>query len=98
VILQLPGGRDNRQCEDHHRPSDRATDRILGAHLLGPGYAELINIFGLAIKLGLTTQDSTEPPPRPAVTSIAGKTAPLTAAVHTVQVGPDYRGRESSVL
>jgi len=35
---------------------DKTTDRILGAHLLGPGYAELINIFGLAIKLGLTTR------------------------------------------
>lgn len=35
---------------------ERATDRILGAHLLGPGYAELINIFGLAIKLGLTSR------------------------------------------
>ncbi len=35
---------------------DTQTDQILGAHLLGPGYAELINIFGLAIKLGLTTR------------------------------------------
>lgn len=35
---------------------ERATDRILGAHLRGPGYAELINIFGLAIKLGLTSR------------------------------------------
>ena len=35
---------------------DRATDRILGAHLLGPGYAELINIFGLAMKLGITAR------------------------------------------
>nr|WP_233198225.1 NAD(P)/FAD-dependent oxidoreductase [Cryobacterium sp. Y50] len=35
---------------------DTATDQILGAHLLGPGYAELINTFGLAIKLGLTTR------------------------------------------
>jgi glutathione reductase (NADPH) len=35
---------------------DNATDQILGAHLLGPGYAEVINIFGLAIKLGLTTR------------------------------------------
>ena len=35
---------------------DRVTDRALGAHLLGPGYAELINIFGLAIKLGLTSR------------------------------------------
>jgi glutathione reductase (NADPH) len=28
---------------------------VLGAHLLGHDYAELINTFGLAIKLGLTT-------------------------------------------
>ncbi len=35
---------------------DSATDQIRGAHLLGPGYAELINILGLAIKLGLTTR------------------------------------------
>jgi len=35
---------------------DTQTDQILGAHLLGPGYAELSNIFGLAIKLGLTTR------------------------------------------
>jgi glutathione reductase (NADPH) len=35
---------------------DKTTDRILGAHLLGPGYAELINFFGLAIKLGLTAR------------------------------------------
>lgn len=33
---------------------DGETDEILGAHLLGPGYAELINFFGLAITLGLT--------------------------------------------
>ncbi|GED40659.1 hypothetical protein MOX01_38010 [Microbacterium oxydans] len=35
---------------------DPASDQILGAHLLGPGYSELINTFGLAIKLGLTTR------------------------------------------
>ncbi|WP_341212876.1 NAD(P)/FAD-dependent oxidoreductase [uncultured Limimaricola sp.] len=29
---------------------------ILGAHLFGPDYAELINFFSLAIKLGLTAQ------------------------------------------
>jgi glutathione reductase (NADPH) len=28
--------------------------KILGAHMFGPGYAELINVFALAIKLGLT--------------------------------------------
>lgn len=35
---------------------DRSSDHIVGAHLLGPEYAELVNVFGLAIKLGLTTR------------------------------------------
>ncbi len=35
---------------------DRATDQIVGAHLLGPEYGELVNTFALAIKLGLTTR------------------------------------------
>lgn len=35
---------------------DRSNDQIVGAHLLGPEYAELVNTFGLAIKLGLTTR------------------------------------------
>ncbi len=35
---------------------DRSNDQIVGAHLLGPEYAELINTLGLAIKLGLTTR------------------------------------------
>lgn len=35
---------------------DQSTDRIVGAHLLGPEYAELVNTLGLAIKLGLTTR------------------------------------------
>ncbi|MDA3921963.1 MAG: hypothetical protein PF501_14975 [Salinisphaera sp.] len=30
---------------------DNTSDEILGAHLFGPDYAELINIFALAIKL-----------------------------------------------
>ena len=34
---------------------DRSTDRIVGAHLLGPEYGELVNFFGLAMKLELTT-------------------------------------------
>lgn len=36
---------------------DKDSDEILGAHLLGPEYAELINFFGLAIKLGLKASD-----------------------------------------
>lgn len=35
---------------------DKKTDMILGAHMLGPEYAEIINIVGLAIKLGLTAK------------------------------------------
>lgn len=35
---------------------DRSTDLIVGAHLLGPDYAELVNTIGLAMKLGLTTR------------------------------------------
>jgi len=35
---------------------DRSTDHIVGAHLLGPGYSELVNTLGLAIKLRLTTR------------------------------------------
>ncbi|MGB3829655.1 MAG: NAD(P)/FAD-dependent oxidoreductase [Ornithinimicrobium sp.] len=34
---------------------DQSTDQIVGAHLLGPEYGEVINTLGLAIKLGLTT-------------------------------------------
>ena len=33
------------------------TDRILGAHLVGPHAEEVINLFGLAIRHGLTTKD-----------------------------------------
>jgi glutathione reductase (NADPH) len=35
---------------------DRSTDKIVGAHLLGPESGELVNTLGLAIKLGLTTR------------------------------------------
>ena len=35
---------------------DKSNDQIVGAHLLGPEYGELINTLGLAIKLGLTTR------------------------------------------
>lgn len=35
---------------------DRPSDRIVGAHLLGPEYGELINLLALAMKLDLTTR------------------------------------------
>ncbi|MFC0159126.1 MULTISPECIES: dihydrolipoyl dehydrogenase family protein [Mameliella] len=36
---------------------EAGTGRILGAHLFGPGYAELVNIVGLAMRLDLTSKD-----------------------------------------
>ncbi len=36
---------------------DEETGRILGAHLVGPHADEVINIFGLAIRNGLTVDD-----------------------------------------
>jgi glutathione reductase (NADPH) len=36
---------------------DEGSDRVLGAHLVGPHADEVINLFGLAIRHGLTTND-----------------------------------------
>ena len=36
---------------------EEETGRILGAHLVGPHVDETINVFGLAIRHGLTTDD-----------------------------------------
>ncbi len=36
---------------------EEATDHVLGAHLVGPHVDEVINLFGLAIRHGLTTDD-----------------------------------------
>lgn len=35
---------------------DQSTDQVVGAHLLGHEYGEVINTLGLAIKVGLTTR------------------------------------------
>jgi glutathione reductase (NADPH) len=37
------------------------TDRILGAHILSPYAEEVINIFSMAIRLGLTSKDLNDP-------------------------------------
>jgi glutathione reductase (NADPH) len=36
---------------------EERTDRILGAHLVGPHVEEVINVFALAVRNGLTTKD-----------------------------------------
>lgn len=40
---------------------EEGCDRILGAHLLGPHAEEVINIFSIAIRLGLTVKDLNDP-------------------------------------
>ena len=35
---------------------DKSDDTIVGAHMLGPEYGEVINFLGLAMRLGLTTR------------------------------------------
>jgi glutathione reductase (NADPH) len=36
---------------------EEGTDSILGAHLVGPHAEEVINLFGVAIRHGLTAKD-----------------------------------------
>lgn len=36
---------------------EEGSERILGAHLLGPHADELVNLFALAIRFGLTTEN-----------------------------------------
>lgn len=53
-------GSVRKVCETHARYKlliDEDSDRILGAHLLGPAAAETINLFALAINHQLTTKD-----------------------------------------
>lgn len=44
-------------CAGYKLLIDRKTDRILGAHLLGPAAEETINLFALAMKFDLTASD-----------------------------------------
>jgi glutathione reductase (NADPH) len=37
------------------------TNRIIGAHILGSHAEEIINIFSMAIRLGLTAKDLSDP-------------------------------------
>ncbi|QDS93910.1 Glutathione amide reductase [Roseimaritima multifibrata] len=46
-----------QRCAGYKVLVDKKTDRILGAHLLGPGAEETINLFALAMKHGLTATD-----------------------------------------
>jgi glutathione reductase (NADPH) len=49
--------RDGETCSGFKVLIDNESEKILGAHLIGPHAEEVINIFSLAIKLGLTTSE-----------------------------------------
>jgi glutathione reductase (NADPH) len=57
---RCPHSNSNKNCDTTEKSAaakvlvDKSNGKILGAHLFGPDYGELINFFGLAIKLGLT--------------------------------------------
>jgi glutathione reductase (NADPH) len=40
---------------------EEGSNKILGAHLLGPHCEEVINLFSMAIRIGLTTKDLNDP-------------------------------------
>jgi glutathione reductase (NADPH) len=40
---------------------EEGSNRILGAHILGPHAEEVINIFSIAIRLGLTAKHLNDP-------------------------------------
>ena len=41
---------------------EEQTDRIIGAHLLGPHADEMINVFAVAIRLGIPARDLKQTP------------------------------------
>ena len=49
--------RVNEPCYAFKTLVEEDTDRVLGAHIVGPEAAEVINLFGLAIRSGLTAAD-----------------------------------------
>ena len=49
--------KDGQACAGYKVIIDPRTDRILGAHLLGPAADETINLFALAMKFDLTASD-----------------------------------------
>jgi glutathione reductase (NADPH) len=49
--------RVNESCAMFKTIVENGSDRVLGAHLLGPYAEEVINLFGLAIRQGLTATD-----------------------------------------
>ena len=61
VYTDSSGWFSNRRIGETHAAAkvliDGASGQILGAHLFGPEYSELVNFFGLAMRLGLKARD-----------------------------------------
>lgn len=49
--------RMNESCYSFKVLVEEETDRILGAHIVGPNAADIVNIFGFAIRTGLKASD-----------------------------------------
>ena len=50
----FPPGPMRRPWPGRRSSSIKSTDRILGAHFVGHAGQELVNIFGLAMRFGIT--------------------------------------------
>jgi len=61
VHTDTSGWFSNRRIGETHAAAkvliDNETGKVLGAHMFGPEYAELVNFFGLAMRLGLKASD-----------------------------------------
>jgi len=44
-------------CSAHKVLTEEESGRILGAHLLGPGSEEMINVFAIAMRCGMSARD-----------------------------------------
>jgi glutathione reductase (NADPH) len=51
------GKRINEKTYAYKTLIEKETGKILGAHIIGPHSEEVINLFAIAIKTGLTSRD-----------------------------------------
>ncbi len=49
--------RVNEPCYGFKTLVDKGTDRVLGAHVVGPDAPDVVNLFALAVRSGLTARD-----------------------------------------
>jgi glutathione reductase (NADPH) len=61
TALWASSRRVGETCSGFKMLIEQDSNRILGAHILGPHAEEVINIFSMAIRLGLTAKDLEDP-------------------------------------